>query len=76
MRQRGKSRALTSFHEGFGHGIPFSRGITGRVNQYNAIKYENMIRRVMGIKTMRNGQNPIHGGGEIVPISTTLPTYR
>lgn len=66
-------RALTSFHEGFGHGIPFSRHIEGIPNQHNAIHYENMIRKVMGITIMRDGAN--HGGGA-VKFPTKSPSYK
>ena len=67
-------RALTSFHEGFGHGIPFTRGIKGKANSDNAIRYENMIRGVMGIKTTRDGTD--HGDLKKVSSPTSLPTYR
>ena len=67
-------RALTTFHEGFGHGIPFTKGITGKANSDNAIRYENMIRSVMGIKTTRDGTD--HGDLKKVSSPTSLPTYR
>ncbi len=69
-------RFLTSFHEGFGHGFPNIIGIKGDFNNNNAIRYENMIRRVMGIKTMRDGTNPSHGKGVKVPSFNTTPTYK
>lgn len=58
-------RALTSFHEGFGHGFGIINKLSNLNNNYNAIRYENMIRRVMGISTMRDGTNPFHGGGKV-----------
>ncbi|WP_091099153.1 hypothetical protein [Paenimyroides marinum] len=69
-----EKRALTSFHEGFGHGIPFTQGIKGKSNSDNAIRYENMIRRVMGIETMRDGKD--HADLKVVPSHKSLPTYR
>ena len=60
-----KKRALTSFHEGFGHGFGINKNVSGLNNNYNSIRYENMIRRVMGISTMRDGTNPFHGGGKV-----------
>ncbi len=67
------SRFLTSFHEGFGHGIPFNRGVKGEINDMNAIRYENMVRRVLGIKTMRDGTNPAHGLGKKIPNFESKP---
>ena len=61
----GGKRALTSFHEGFGHGFGIVNKLTPLNNQYNSIRYENMIRKVMGIQTMRDGTNPFHGGGKV-----------
>lgn len=58
-------RALTTFHEGFGHGFAINKNISGLNNNYNSIRYENLIRRVMGISTMRDGTNPFHGGGKV-----------
>lgn len=58
-------RALTSFHEGFGHGFDIVNKLAPLNNQYNSIRYENMIRRVMEISTMRDGTNPFHGGGKV-----------
>ena len=70
------SRFLTSFHEGFGHGFPNTKGIKGDANNHNAIRYENMIRRVKGIGVMRDGTNPIHGNGKIIPLFNSSPYYK
>src|SRR5690554_4894483 len=67
-------RALTTFHEGFGHGIPFTKGITGKANSDNSIRYENMIRTVMGIETMRDGKD--HADLKVVPSHKSLPAHR
>ncbi|WP_265427102.1 RHS repeat-associated core domain-containing protein, partial [Chryseobacterium sp. YIM B08800] len=69
-------RSLTTFHEGFGHGKAFSKGTTGTINQNNAIRYENMVRRVMGITTMRDGTNPIHSNGQKVPDFNKQPLIK
>ena len=58
-------RALTTFHEGFGHGLGILAGLLSTPNQQNSIRYENLVRRVLGITTMRDGTNPPHAGGKV-----------
>ena len=58
---------LTAFHEGFGHGTPLIKGVKGDNNNFNSIRYENMIREVMEIEVKRDGTNPPHGSGGKVP---------
>ncbi len=58
-------RSLTAFHEGFGHGIPLNKGVKDSNNNFNSIRYENMIREVMLIKMKRDGTNPFHNGGKV-----------
>lgn len=62
--QHSGGRALTTGHELFGHGIPSANNATSAINNTNAIQTDNLIRRVMGIKTYRDGSN--HAGGQIV----------
>jgi len=69
-------RALTSFHEVLGHGVPHSKNIKGTLNHDNAIRLENLTRRVMNIGTMRDGTNPIHGGGHKVINNTGVPIIK
>lgn len=56
---QGAERAVTSGHEVFGHGIPGSRGMTPAENNANAIRTDNLIRRILGLP-QRDGSN--HGG--------------
>jgi hypothetical protein len=46
----GKDRAVLSGHEVFGHGIPSARGVDGKANNANAVRAENLIRRVLGLE--------------------------
>ncbi len=57
----GGNRAVTSGHEVIGHGIPSARGLTPAQNNTNAIRTDNLIRRILGIPT-RTGIN--HAGGK------------
>ncbi len=52
-------RAVTSGHEVFGHGLPSSRGESPELNNSNAIRMDNLVRRVLGIPE-RDGSD--HGG--------------
>ncbi len=54
---------LDIFHEVFGHGIPIGLKLSGKISAQNAIKLENLTRRVLGIKEYRTGVN--HGGGKV-----------
>ncbi len=69
----GGNEATTLGHEVFGHGIPSASGATPAANNTNAIRMENLFRRVMGISTQRDGSD--HGGG-IVPNPTALPVEK
>lgn len=60
-------RSLTSFHEVLGHGTAHAKGLKGNANHDNAISLENLTRRILGIQTMRDGTNPKHAGGHVVP---------
>jgi len=57
----GGNRAVTSGHEVIGHGVPSARGLTPAQNNTNAIRTDNLIRRILGIPT-RTGAN--HAGGK------------
>lgn len=52
-------RAVTSGHELFGHGIPSSRGESPELNNSNAIRADNLVRRILGLP-QRDGSD--HGG--------------
>jgi hypothetical protein len=54
-----KTRASTSGHELFGHGIPSARKLEPSINNGNAIRADNLIRRLLGV-SQRDGKN--HGG--------------
>lgn len=55
----GKDRAVTSGHEVLGHGIPSAKKKTIAENNTNAIRTDNLIRRLLGL-TERDGSD--HGG--------------
>jgi uncharacterized protein RhaS with RHS repeats len=55
-------RAVTTGHEIIGHGVASANGVSGVANNTRAIRVDNLIRRVMGIKTFRDE----HGGAKIV----------
>ena len=52
-------RAVVSGHEVFGHGIPAARKMTPAANNANAIRTENLIRRILNLP-QRDGSD--HGG--------------
>ncbi|MBS1920768.1 MAG: hypothetical protein JST17_10990, partial [Bacteroidetes bacterium] len=52
-------RAVTSGHELFGHGIPSSRGESPELNNSNAIRMDNLVRRILGLP-QRDGSD--HAG--------------
>lgn len=56
---QGNERAVTSGHEVFGHGIPAAKGLTSAENNANAIRTDNLIRRILGLP-QRTGSD--HGG--------------
>ena len=55
----GNERASTSGHEVFGHGIPSAEGASPSDNNANAIRTDNLIRRMLGMP-QRDGKD--HGG--------------
>lgn len=56
---QGSERAVTSGHEVFGHGVPAAKKLTPAENNANAIRTDNLIRRILGLP-QRDGSN--HGG--------------
>ena len=52
-------RAVTSGHEVFGHGIPAAKHLSPIENNANAIRADNLIRRIIGLP-QRDGKD--HGG--------------
>ena len=56
---QGSERAVTSGHEVFGHGIPAAKKLTPAENNANAIRTDNLIRRILGLP-QRDDSN--HGG--------------
>jgi RHS repeat-associated protein len=56
---QGDKRPITSGHELFGHGIPSSKGLSPGENNSNAIRTDNLIRRLLGMP-QRDGSD--HGG--------------
>ena len=67
-------RAVTTGHEILGHGRSWSAGFKEDHQHVQAIRTENMIRRVMGIPVMRNGID--HGPKTIVESPSLLPAFR
>ena len=60
---QGNERATTSNHELFGHGIPSSRGMSATENNSNAIRMDNLVRRILGMPQRDgNTQGGYHGG--------------
>jgi hypothetical protein len=59
---RGDERAITSGHEVFGHGIPSARKENDELNNANAIRTDNLIRRILGLP-QRDGSD--HAGGKV-----------
>ena len=51
VTQSGGNRAVTSGHEVIGHGVPSARGLTPAQYNTNAIRTDNLIRRILGIPT-------------------------
>lgn len=52
----GNERALTSGHEVSGHGIPSPKGASPSDNNANAIRTDNLIRRILGMP-QRDGKD-------------------
>ena len=68
-------RPLTTGHEIFGHGRSLALGRISNDQQHiDAIQMENLIRRVMGIKSVNDGRN--HMNGKIISNPNELPGYR
>ena len=66
-------RSITTFHEIFGHGIASAKKTSDIINNQNAIRTENLVRRVLGIQEQRDGAN--HAGGKVFGPSE-LPTVK
>lgn len=56
---QGDERSVTSGHEVFGHGIPAAKGLNPAENNANAIRTDNLIRRILRMP-QRDGSD--HGG--------------
>ena len=63
-------RAVTSGHELFGHGIPSARRESDINNNTNAIRTDNLIRRIIGLP-QRDGKD--HAGGDKIRNPQDLP---
>ncbi|MDM1356005.1 hypothetical protein [Myroides marinus] len=59
LNVQGNERVSTSGHEVFGHGIPSEKKLSPRDNNANAIRTDNLIRRILGMP-QRDGKD--HGG--------------
>lgn len=57
--EKNTERAVTSGHEVLGHGIPSARGMTPAENNSNAIRMDNLVRRLLGLH-QRDGSD--HAG--------------
>ncbi len=69
----GGRREIDTFHEVFGHGFSTAKKVSNQVNNTNAIRTENLVRRVLGIQQQRSGVN--HAGGTVTNPSA-LPTVK
>ncbi len=58
-QSKGTDRAIISGHEVFGHGIPSARKLSHAENNANAIRAENLMRRVLGLPQIDGSR---HGG--------------
>lgn len=58
---QGNERIVISGHEVLGHGIPAAKGLDRSNNNANAIRTDNLIRRILGVSQW-NGKG--HGGFE------------
>lgn len=56
-------RALTTFHEIFGHGVAIGKKVSDYENATNSIRAENLVRRVLQIQNQRDGSD--HAGGRV-----------
>ena len=53
-------RAVITFHEVFGHGIPLSNGITGALNDLNSVRTSNLIIRTITQDSNSTWEHPDH----------------
>ena len=59
------SRAETSSHEVFGHGVPSAKGAAHLTNNTNSIRMSNLVRRITGsTQPPRDGTD--HAGGKVI----------
>lgn len=63
-------RSVISAHEVFGHGIPSSRKESDELNNSNAIRAENLVRRILGLP-QKDGSD--HGGYPNIKNPKKLP---
>ncbi len=59
-------RAVTSGHEVFGHGIPSSRKESPELNNSNAIRADNLVRRILGLPQRDGSDHGGYGQGHII----------
>lgn len=70
----GETNFLTynTFHEVLGHGLSNLKGLKEKQNKENAIRMENLVRRIMGMDNQRREHNH---DGSIIESPTSLPDY-
>jgi len=73
VQQSGGNRAVTTSHEIFGHGIPSAKKTSATINNQNAIRTDNLVRRVLKIQQQRDGSK--HAGGKFAT-PKALPTVK
>ncbi|MFV0290628.1 MAG: RHS repeat domain-containing protein [Mangrovibacterium sp.] len=59
-------RSITSGHELFGHGIPSAKGLTPAENNANAIRTDNLIRRMIGVSERDGSKHSGYLEGHII----------
>ena len=68
-----KTRSWLSHHELLGHGIPIAYGIFGADNNSNAIRMENLVRRLLGLPQTLGER---HQGIDGITNPTALPCIK
>lgn len=58
-------RAVNSMHEVLGHGYAFIRGFSSDANQVQALRVENLVRRLMGLPANDGSTHPHPNGVDL-----------
>lgn len=58
-------RTVNSMHEVLGHGYAFIRGFSNGANQVQALRVENLVRRLLGLPAYDGSTHPHPNGANI-----------